>query len=212
MAKIRLRSAGKWLAWLMRGMGLTMEVKVEGAPGVFDPSRGPVIWVFWHSHMFLVPFMYRHWFPDRRGVVLTSPSGDGQVIADICARFGLLAARGSSSKPHTGRAALLLLHEQLREGYDVGITPDGPRGPRHVLQPGAVKLAQLSGCPIVTMAIRFSRSYPLPTWDRFEVPLPFAKSYVRIGPPIQVPRRLTEDEFEIWRARVEMELSQPPSP
>jgi Kdo2-lipid IVA 3' secondary acyltransferase len=211
VAKIRIRSAGKLLAWLMRGIGSTLSVRVEDRAGAFDPNRKEIIWAFWHNKMFLFPWLFEHWFPDRVGTVLTSPSGDGQVIADVCAEFGLVAARGSSSKPQKGMSALILLAEQLKAGSDIGITPDGPRGPCFELQPGIVKLAQLTGSPILPARVHYSRSFKFKTWDRFELPLPFAKVTIILDPFHPIPRRLSEDDFEAHRAALETTLRQPVS-
>jgi lysophospholipid acyltransferase (LPLAT)-like uncharacterized protein len=166
----------------MRGIGSTLSVQVEDRAGAFDSNRKEVIWAFWHNKMFLFPWLFEHWFPDRVGTVLTSPSGDGQVIADVCAEFGLVAARGSSSKPQKGMSALILLAEQLKAGSDIGITPDGPRCPCFELQPGIVKLAQLTGSPILPARVHYSRSFKFKTWDRFELPLPFAKVTIILDP------------------------------
>jgi Kdo2-lipid IVA 3' secondary acyltransferase len=209
VAKIRIRSAGKLLAWLMRGIGSTLTVTVEDRAGVFDPTRPEIIWAFWHNKMFLFPWLFEHWFPDRDGTVLTSPSGDGQVIADVCAEFGLIAARGSSSKPQKGMSALILLAEQLKAGSDIGITPDGPRGPCFQLQPGIVKLAQLTGSPILPARVHYSRSLKFNTWDRFELPLPGARVTIVLDPYLNVPRRLSEEQFENLRAELETTLRQP---
>lgn len=210
MAKIRIRSAGKLLAWFMRGLGATLRVEVRDcAGGVFDPNRGEIIWAFWHNKMFLFPWLFEHWFPDRDGTVLTSPSGDGQIIADVCAEFDLIAARGSSSKPQKGMAALILLAERLKAGSDVGITPDGPRGPCHTLQPGLLKLAQLSGCPILPARVHYSRAHVFKTWDRFELPLPGAHVVIELGPWFHIPRRLSGEDFDRQRAGLENHLRQP---
>jgi Kdo2-lipid IVA 3' secondary acyltransferase len=209
VAKIRIRSAGKLLAWLMRGIGATLKVTVEDRAGAFEAARPEIIWAFWHNKMFLFPWLFEHWFPDRDGTVLTSPSGDGQVIADVCAEFGLIAARGSSSKPQKGMSALILLAEQLKAGSDIGITPDGPRGPCFQLQPGIVKLAQLTGSPILPARVHYSRSLKFKTWDRFELPLPGATVTIVLDPFVKVPRRLTEEQFESSRAALETTLRQP---
>ena len=95
--------------------------------------------------MFLIPWLHHEWFANVPGTILTSPSGDGQIIADVCEAFGIEAERGSSSKPEKGMSALIALAAKAREGYEIGITPDGPRGPLHRVQPGIVKLAQLTG-------------------------------------------------------------------
>ncbi len=192
----------------MRGIGSTLTVTIEDRAGVFDPTRPEIIWAFWHNKMFLFPWLFEHWFPDRDGTVLTSPSGDGQVIADVCAEFGLIAARGSSSKPHKGMSALILLAEQLKAGSDIGITPDGPRGPCFQLQPGIVKLAQLTGSPILPARVHYSRSLKFNTWDRFELPLPGARVTIVLDPYLNVPRRLSEEQFETLRAELETTLRQ----
>jgi lysophospholipid acyltransferase (LPLAT)-like uncharacterized protein len=145
MAKIRIKSAGKIIAWLMRGIGATLTFEVEDRGGAFDTSRRGMIWAFWHNRMFLIPWLHDHWFAHVPGTILTSPSGDGQIIADVCESFGIEAERGSSSKPQQGMSALIALAGKVKEGYDIGITPDGPRGPCYQLQPGIIKLAQLTG-------------------------------------------------------------------
>lgn len=190
----------------MRGIHLTLRVEVEDRGAVFDSSRSGLIWAFWHNKMFLFPCLFEHWFPERTGIVLTSPSGDGQVIADVCAEFNLQAARGSSSKPQKGISALISLAGHLKEGSDVGITPDGPRGPCYELQPGIIKLAQLSGTAVVPAQVHYSHSIRFRTWDRFELPLPFATVRIVLGPLHQIPRRLSEEAFEIHRAALQSAL------
>ena len=137
------------------------------------------------------------------GGILASPSADGQIIADFCSEFGLMPVRGSSSRPMQGMSALIYMAEKIREGYGIGITPDGPRGPRHVMQPGIIKLAQLTGALVVPLHVRYSRAIHFPTWDRFMLPLPFSTVKVIYDAPHVVPRRMTEDEFEHHRASIE---------
>lgn len=203
MAKIRIKSAGKIIAWVMRGIASTLRFEVEDRAGLFDSNRRGLIWAFWHNRMFLIPWLHHEWFPLVPGTILTSPSGDGQIIADVCAAFKIEAERGSSSKPQKGMSALIALAEKVRDGYEVGITPDGPRGPKYRIQPGIVKLAQLTGCRIVPVHVSYSHALHFKTWDAFMLPLPFAKVRIRFDNPIQVPRRLTEDEFEQHRWQLE---------
>jgi lysophospholipid acyltransferase (LPLAT)-like uncharacterized protein len=211
VAKIRIRSAGKILAWLMRGIAATLRFNVTDNAGVFDTSRSGMIWAFWHNKMFLIPWLHDAWFAHVPGTILTSPSGDGQIIADVCAEFGIDAERGSSSKPQQGMSALIALAGKVREGYEIGITPDGPRGPAFTLQPGIVKLGQLTGGAIVPVRIHYRRSLKFKTWDRFELPLPFAKVTIILDPFHPIPRRLSEDDFEAHRAALETTLRQPVS-
>lgn len=206
MAKIRIKSAGKIIAWLMRGIGATLTFEVEDRGGAFDTSRRGMIWAFWHNRMFLIPWLHDHWFAHVPGTILTSPSGDGQIIADICESFGIEAERGSSSKPQQGMSALIALAGKVKEGYDIGITPDGPRGPCYQLQPGIIKLAQLTGGGILPVHIQYSHAIRFKTWDRFELPLPFAKVKITFDEQMTVPRRMTEEEYEHHRAALEDRL------
>jgi Kdo2-lipid IVA 3' secondary acyltransferase len=206
MAKIRIKSAGKIIAWLMRGIGATLTFEVEDRGGAFDTSRRGMIWAFWHNRMFLIPWLHDHWFAHVPGTILTSPSGDGQIIADVCESFGIEAERGSSSKPQQGMSALIALAGKVKEGYDIGITPDGPRGPCYQLQPGIIKLAQLTGGGILPVHIQYSHAIRFKTWDRFELPLPFAKVKITFDEQMTVPRRMTEEEYEHHRAALEDRL------
>ncbi len=205
MAKIRIKNAGKIVAGLIRAIAATLKVEFVDRAGVLHSRpRGPLIWVFWHNRMFLAPWMHHHVSPHIHGCILSSPSGDGQVIADICAEFGFEAARGSSSRK--GISALVALAGKVKDGLDIGITPDGPRGPCYELGPGVIKLAQLTGVPVLPLHFRFERSLKFPTWDRFEIPLPFSRVRVILDRLIPVPRRMTDEDFEQARAALEQTL------
>jgi lysophospholipid acyltransferase (LPLAT)-like uncharacterized protein len=105
--------------------------------------------------------------------VLTSASRDGAIIAAVMKSFGLKSVRGSTSR--RGAAALLELTGTLEAGEDVAVTPDGPRGPCYKLGPGVVFLAQQTRAAILPIHIEYSRAVRLKSWDRFMIPLPFAK-------------------------------------
>ena len=100
-------------------------------------------------------------------------------------------------------SALIALAAKAREGYEIGITPDGPRGPLHRVQPGIVKLAQLTGVPIIPVHLDYSHAIQFKTWDEFLLPLPFAKVTIIFDKPHHIPRRMTEDEFEQKRLALE---------
>jgi lysophospholipid acyltransferase (LPLAT)-like uncharacterized protein len=200
--KIRFQHTGKVLSWLMRGIAetLTFEV-IDNARILRSKIRPPLVWTFWHNRMFLIPYLHELWLPDVPGCILSSPSGDGQIIADVCAEFRLKAVRGSSSRK--GMSALMTLAGLVKEGYDVGITPDGPRGPCYHLNPGPLKLAQLTGAHVMPISVRYGRRLTFKTWDKFQLPLPFSRVRVVLGETIPVARRLTEEEFELKRREIE---------
>ena len=156
--------------------------------------------------MFLLPYVHERWFPHIPGCILSSPSGDGQIIADVCEAFGMEAARGSSSKPDKGMSALIKLAEKVKAGYDIGITPDGPRGPIYELHPGMLKLAQLTGARILLAHVSYGSYWEFKTWDRFQLPKPFSTVRFRLDEPIAVPRKLNEADFETMRLAIEAQL------
>jgi Kdo2-lipid IVA 3' secondary acyltransferase len=206
MAKIRIKNLGKIVAWLIRAIGSTLRFEVEDRAGAFDSARRGWIWAFWHNRMFVIPYVHEQWFAHIPGAILSSPSGDGQIIADACAQFGFEAARGSSSKPQKGLSALILMADKVKEGRDVGITPDGPRGPIYHIQPGIIKLAQLTGGTVVPVRVLYSHALRFRTWDQFLLPLPFSRVKILFEEPMTVPRRMSEDEFEAARAHLEKVL------
>jgi lysophospholipid acyltransferase (LPLAT)-like uncharacterized protein len=194
------------LAYLMiRVLGATIRCRFEDQSGLSgDQADQPVIWVFWHNRVLMLPFVQTKFRPDRIGNVLTSQSNDGEIIAGIAQRFGHGAVRGSSNKRPA--AALREMVRTLANGTDMVITPDGPRGPRYELQPGTIKLAQLSQCPIMIAHLRFDRAWKLKTWDGFLVPKPFTRVTFVLSPLRHVPRELDQDAFEKTRADLEMEM------
>lgn len=207
MAKIRIKNIGKVIALLMRGIAATLRFEVVDKAGAFNTSRTGWIWAFWHNRMFVIPYVHELWFAHIPGAILSSPSGDGQIIADVCATFGFEAARGSSSKPQKGLSALIMMAEKVKEGRDIGITPDGPRGPMYQLQPGIIKLGQLTGGTIVPVRVEYSRALRIKkSWDHFMLPLPFSTVRVIFEPTMTVPRKMTEEEFEAERLKLEQAM------
>jgi hypothetical protein len=205
MARIRFQHTGKVASWLIRGIAetLTLEV-IDHAKILRSKIRPPLIWTFWHNRMFLIPYLHELWLPDVPGCILSSPSGDGQIIADACAAFRLEAVRGSSSRK--GMSALITLAEKVKAGYDVGITPDGPRGPCYRLSPGPLKLAQLTGALIMPIHVQYDDPWEFKTWDRFQLPKPFSKARIILDQPVAIPRKLDEAAFEQMRLGIEQTM------
>ena len=197
--------------WLIRVLvsvlGGTLRWRMDDNAGVLarTPNK-PVIFAFWHNRIFLLPYMFqKYWQPrQRRTAVLVSASKDGEKLARVLVRFNLVCVRGSTSR--RGREALRELARAVQDGYDVGITPDGPRGPRYRVQMGAISLAQLTGASIVPASYALSRKIALNSWDAFMIPLPFARCAVRLGAPISVPREADDALRENKRLELERVL------
>lgn len=195
---------GKLAGRIMQAYCATLRFEIVDRCGLTRPGGlpGPVIYCLWHNRIFTVPAAWkRACGKHRQAVVLTSASHDGAALAKAVGIFGIGSVRGSSSR--RGVAALVSMLKALRHKTDVCITPDGPRGPRYVIQPGLVKLAETSGAPIIPIHVEYPACWRLKTWDRFAIPKPCSKVRVIFDEALAVPQGLSEDDFETWRRRIE---------
>ncbi len=195
---------GLLVGWLMKllVMTLRLEVRDECGIGAAQEPLPPVIYILWHNRFFTVPAAWNRLCGARRqSVTLTSASRDGDMVARAMAVFGLGAIRGSSSR--RGVAALVGLKRALRDGFDICLTPDGPRGPRYQLQSGVIKLAETSGAAVVPVHVQFSAAWRIKTWDRFVIPMPLSRVRVTFGAAIHVPRGMEPAAFESTRREIE---------
>ena len=144
----------------------------------------PVIIVFWHGRIALAPFA---WDSSVPFLMLISPHSDGQLIARIIRFFGLKTLFGSSS--HDGGPKILRqVIQQLRQGVSIGITPDGPRGPRHIPKAGVFLAAYTAQCDVIPLSFATSHYKQLSSWDRFFLPLPLGRGHAVYGAPILAPQ------------------------
>jgi lysophospholipid acyltransferase (LPLAT)-like uncharacterized protein len=185
-----------WLsAALIRLVGSTLRMTVEDNAKIFHhPDHPPVIIAFWHNRVGLNAYFAERYARERSLFTFISLSRDGQFIADIAARFGVKAVRGSSSRKGS-LAALSAVRVARDPRADLAITPDGPRGPRYQIQPGVLRLAQVTRRPIVTLTYHLSWKFELNSWDRFQVPLPFSSCRLVTRGPIPVPADASDDEL-----------------
>jgi len=191
---------------LMRVFELTYRWRYVDEGGLIaNPPDRPMIWVLWHNRIWVLRRVHRKCLPSRYGAILTSVSRDGDIIAALVKLLGIFPVRGSTSR--RGAAALLNLREWIRSGFDVLIIPDGPRGPRYRMGPGAIKLAQLTGALILPIRIEFGSAWSFRGWDHFRLPKPFTTVTAIIGPCLEIPPDLSEDDFETERQRVERVLN-----
>lgn len=204
---MRSPAAGAVLSWLaanyIRLVWITGRWRVENTETVkrMVDAGQPFIACFWHGRMLMLPCAWRH---KPRLSVLISQHRDGLLISRAIRNLGLGTIAGSSSRG--GAGALAAMVRTLKRGEYVGITPDGPRGPRMHAAPGAVAAARLSGALLLPMSYSASRCRILSSWDRFMVPLPFTRGIIRMGEPIAVPRDADADTVEQVRRRLEQDL------
>lgn len=175
-------------AAIIRGIAHSMRFSTRGQEGVDALYREGrhIILAFWHSQQLMIPIGYR----GTGSHVLISRHGDGEIIARIIARFGHEAVRGSSTRG--GAGALRALIKLGRSGRDVVVTPDGPKGPRHVAKLGIIHLARATGLPIVPLAFACSKKNSLragiATWSRFRFREACFSTVIRAGSHAQPMR------------------------
>lgn len=157
---------------------------------------------FWHGRLLLMPYA---WMRPVPFFMLISRHRDGQLIARTVAYFGIATIAGSTTRG--GAGALRALVKALNDGACVGITPDGPRGPYMRASDGIVSVARLAGVPVLPATYAISRRRVLATWDRFVVPLPFARGVIAWGEPIAVARDLDAAGVDAVRRRIEDALN-----
>jgi lysophospholipid acyltransferase (LPLAT)-like uncharacterized protein len=182
---------GATFRWRVHGLEHLRQIEVAGQQPIY---------AFWHGRILPATVFWK-----RRGiVVITSENFDGEWIARIISRFGYGTARGSTSRG--ARRALLQLVRDVRE-KPAAFTIDGPRGPARVAQPGAVWLSKATGHPVLPFHIEASGHWTLRSWDRTQIPKPFARTAIAIAPPLYVPRDADADVLEQRRLDLERALA-----
>lgn len=200
------RLVGRLVRLLLKMVAATTRFELD--PGATDLRRitGPVIFCLWHNRLALCMPAYDRFLrgqrPGTRGVAaLVSASKDGAFLTGILHALGVEVVRGSSSR--RGAQALLELSTKCQAGWDVTITPDGPRGPCYHVHEGIISLAQVTGLPVVAANLELSRKHLLKSWDRFQIPLPFGRCRVMFSEPLIMPRDATPEERASLRAQLE---------
>lgn len=199
-----LRAAGWAAARLAQGLlrSLRHEFTCVGPnvlPRQWDhPDR--FIYAIWHEHL-LLPTV-RHGGPDL--AVLISAHADGQLLGSLITAMRMEMILGSSTRG--GVEAVRQLVRPDVTWRNLAVTPDGPRGPRRVVQPGIVYVASRTGMKIVPLGVGFHKPWRLKSWDRFAIPRPFSRGRCLFGEPIAVPPNLRSAALEEYRVRVQAAL------
>jgi hypothetical protein len=209
-AKWHQRLAAVLICLLIRAVAVTIRFRLEDRPGVFN-NRAPgekLIFAFWHNRLALSAILRQRYVlrftPEQRMAGMVSASRDGGLLAQVLEHFDIEPVRGSSSR--RGGQALRELVSWAESGYDLAITPDGPRGPCYTVQEGVISTAQLTGLPIVPVSYHLNWKIRPKSWDRFQVPLPFARCEITVGKIMRVPREASDTEREALRQQLEAEL------
>lgn len=192
-----IRLAAFVLSWVVRlwiGSLRSRQVSADGRRHPLDPRAGRCIYVAWHDSILGLLSI-------RTPIdVLISQHADGELIAQTCGFLNIGVVRGSTTRGGA-QAGLQIVRSRARR--HLLITPDGPRGPRHQLQMGALALASMTGMPLVLVAIGHPFAWPLKSWDRLNLPCPWSMILGVLSEPIHIPPRLSRAELELYRGRIE---------
>ena len=168
-------------------------------------SGQKMIVAIWHQRI-LVVMGYARRFGVYKPSVMISRSRDGEMIAKVYSHFNFRPIRGSSSRG--GKEALANMVEDLVHHQLAVHILDGPRGPRGIVKPGLIVMAQLSGVPIVPVYISVNRAWVLDSWDHFIIPKPFSTVVIRWDSPVYVPQSMDNEAFENTRKNIEQHLKE----
>ena len=202
------RRVGNWLLALLapallRLLAFTWRVQRRGGPGwQLLTSDQPWLVAMWHGRMLVGLPMPMH--RGRNIGVLVSPSDDGHLATSALRLFGFVPIRGSLSRG--GARALREMTDTLRDGRQLVVTPDGPRGPRHAMNVGLHWLARRTGAPILPVGFACDRAWRLRSWDRFTIPKPFARIVVNYGDPDPIAATSSDSELEALAAKLRTRL------
>jgi len=206
-----MRSTLCWLAAsYVRLMRTTGRWRTEGGdhPAHYLTEGKPFIVAFWHQRLLMMPYTWRSVGGDRPFNMLISSHRDGEIISRTIARFDIKTIAGSTGKGKGGAAALRQILKALKAGKVVGMTPDGPRGPRMRASDGIIQAARMAGVPIFPLTYSASNRKVIQSWDRFILPLPFSRGVFHWGDPIFVDRKLDEEGMEAKRVELENALTE----
>jgi lysophospholipid acyltransferase (LPLAT)-like uncharacterized protein len=196
LKKIRRSSSVRRLAAFF----ITQYVRLIWATGKWDyigkeypepcwQMNKPVIGCFWHGRLLM---MLKVWLGSHKFHMLISSHPDGEIIARATQNFGFGWIAGSSNRG--GRKALTTILRTLKQGESIGVTPDGPRGPRYKVSLGVIQMARLAGTAILPVSYSSTKGIFMKSWDQFFLPLPFGKGVFMYGPLVEVAGSLKSDE------------------
>ena len=181
---------------------LRKRVVVRGKAAEILGKQQAII-ALWHNRTFTPCYVYRYCSGCTIPMsMLTSASKDGALLATVAEDYGMRAVRGSSHR--RGVAGFRDMLRELEDGCCMCITPDGPKGPRYKCRPGVVRLASVSGLPILPLCFDFSDCWRISkAWDGFVIPKPFSKVTVVVQEPLYVPEGIDEETQKEYMEKLE---------
>ena len=181
----------------------------ERADPIIKSGEG-LIALTWHSRFLMLNSAWKKNYAIPH--VLISRSRDGAIVAKTTKFLGLKTIRGSAKKAghkkaKGGAKASRDIIDAVENGGCIVITPDGPRGPRQRLGDGPLRLAKLTGAPVLPCTFSVAKRKQFESWDKFILPLPFGRGQIIWGTPVSISSEATDTEIEIARLKIETEMN-----
>ena len=212
LKKYILPILGKLLGYYIKFVYKTAKIIIIQEPEIPDFFNNPksALYAFWHGRLLMISAFYA---PHKKMKVLVSKNEIG-ILADYCVRlFNVGLIRGSARNPNKpdndkgGTVALKEILRSLKQGYSVGITPDGPLGPRQKVHKGIIMAAILSQKPIIALTYTCKHAFYAKSWDRFLIPLPFSRIYYKASAPLYIPKDTTEENIALYTKLLETQMN-----
>jgi lysophospholipid acyltransferase (LPLAT)-like uncharacterized protein len=185
------------LPFLIRVLVSTLRLKVTNESALNKQA----VFIFWHSQMLAGWSLFKN----KKSCALVSQSKDGEILSALLKKWNYKVSRGSSSKG--GKEALKDLTDAAKNGYNIIITPDGPRGPAMQIKNGALIVSNECNIPIIPVKITYySKKILLKSWDKFEIPYPFTKCEVKFGSEFSYNEYLNEEKLSEFKNQLTSEL------
>jgi lysophospholipid acyltransferase (LPLAT)-like uncharacterized protein len=200
--RLLIRAAAGAFFLLIKLIGKTVRFETVGArhlEAIERDGKTP-IYTVWHDRIFLGTYYLRN----RRIVVITSQSFDGEYIARFLTWFGFGTARGSSTRG--GTRALVEMIRLMKKGLATAFTIDGPKGPRYVAKSGACLLAKKTGNPVLPFSVEAEKFWTIKSWDKLQIPKPFTRARFYYAEPVSVAADAADEEIERKREELQAKL------
>jgi lysophospholipid acyltransferase (LPLAT)-like uncharacterized protein len=182
----------------------TLDFRVAHYDRAVDPALpeydGPKIYLLWHENILFPIYLRGH----CNILMLLSRHRDADVLAEVVRHLGFESIRGSTFDGGSTAMRQLVRHSRTK---NLGLTPDGPRGPRRVMAQGPIYLASKLQVPLVCMGYGYDRPWRMNTWDRFAIPRPFSRARCVFGPAAKIPAKLDREGLEYYRLEAELLLT-----
>ena len=176
--------------------------KNQSTPDYYWKNGKPFILAFWHSQLLMISYS---WFSKKKLNILASGHSDGQFGAKIAKLLGANTVTISDKKKKINIKPIFQL---LKNNNCIGITPDGPRGPKEKVSDGVIKIAKQAQVPIIPVGFWSSSNINLNSWDSFLITYPFSKCAFVWNDPIKVPDKINDQEIQKLQEILENKINE----